>query len=79
MEDTDEPMDHQVIPKRFDENCLKVTDKFTMQFGSFLCELKQSDMNRGDVAGAATMTSKIINEGICAPIAPPSNIIFCWN
>jgi hypothetical protein len=48
--ENDEPMDHQGIPKRFDENCIKVIDNFTMQFGSFLCELKQNNMKRDVLA-----------------------------
>jgi hypothetical protein len=59
----DEPMDHQETFIKVDENCLEVIDNFTMQFDSFLSKLKKSNMNQGDVAGAATMTSKLIFYG----------------
>ena len=59
----DEPMDHQVISKKSDENCSNVTDKFTIQFGSFLCELKESNMKKGNVVSDTSMASRLIFEG----------------
>jgi len=58
----DEPMDHQVISKKSDENCSNVTDKFTIQFGSFLCELKESNMKKGNVVSDTSMASRLIFE-----------------
>ena len=48
-------MDHQVISKKTDENCSNVINKFTIQFGSFLCELKESNMKKGNVVSDTSM------------------------
>lgn len=60
-------MDHQVISKRHNENYSKVTNKFAIQFCSFLCELRQSKMKQGDVDNTTTMASRLIfQEQTCA-------------
>ena len=41
---SDETMDPQVIPKRPDKKCSKVTDKFPMQFGSYLCDTMEENI-----------------------------------
>ena len=61
-EENDEPMDHQVISKKTDENCSNVINKFTIQFGSFLCELKESNMKKGNVVSDTSMASRLIFE-----------------
>jgi len=45
----DEPTDHQAVSKKSDENCSKVTDKFTIQLGSFLIDLKNNMKDESDV------------------------------
>jgi len=49
MTSPDEPTDHQAVSKKSDENCSKVTDKFTIQLGSFLIDLKNNMKDESDV------------------------------
>ena len=62
---SDETMDPQVIPKRPDKKCSKVTDKFPMKFGSYLCDaMEENIMMRGTLAATANLSCKLMFKGI---------------
>jgi hypothetical protein len=58
-------MDPQVIPKKPDKKCSKVTDKFSMQFGSYLCDaMEENIMMQETLATTANLPCKLMFKGI---------------